>query len=53
MISDDDSRRNTLRAQHQGQRAGKVLAISSAMIQHKIDDIRRLYNSDQRFLQQF
>jgi phenylalanyl-tRNA synthetase alpha chain len=24
-----------------------------AMIQHKIDDIRRLYNSDQRFLQQF
>ena len=24
-----------------------------AMIQHKIDDIRRLYNSDRRFLQQF
>ena len=24
-----------------------------AMIQHKIDDIRRLYNSDARFLQQF
>lgn len=24
-----------------------------AMIQHKIDDIRRLYNSDQRFLRQF
>ena len=24
-----------------------------AMIQHKIDDIRRLYNSDKRFLQQF
>ncbi len=24
-----------------------------AMIQHKIDDIRRLYNSDQRFLKQF